>query len=170
MTDMTNFQIDPMPATPVEQLQFKPLDSRYRQAYMMGMLLIYVLLAVLAALLFLTGRTWVFLLAECAVAVAAIVNLSVLPKALRFKGYAFREHDLSFRSGIFFPKLTTVPYVRIQQISVSRNPLSQLFGLCSLDVVNGAQQFAALRIPGLTEEDADRIKTFLTEKINARND
>lgn len=163
---MTNYQINFEDVTPIGKLQFEMLDTNYRKVCFVGLVSTYLVLALLALLLLLTGYLWPCLLAEGLVVAAAIVNIMLLPKALRFKGYAFRENDLSYRSGIIFPTVTTVPYVRIQQISVNQNPVTRFFKLCSLDIANGAQQFSSLRIPGLTEEKANRIKSMLMEKIN----
>lgn len=167
---MSNFQINLEEVTPIDQLQFEALDPNYKHAHTIGTALIYLLLAALALLLLLTGHLWLCLAAEALIVVAAAVNLALISKAYRFKGYAFRENDLTYRSGIIFPKVTTVPYVRIQQISINQNPITRLFHLYSLDIANGAQLYASLKIPGLSEAKANQIKAMLTEKITECND
>lgn len=165
---MTNRQIDLEGVTAVEDMQFLHLDKRYRSAHIAGYVLMYVLLMGLALLLILTERPWICIAAECAVLLVAVVNLSLLPKAYSFKGVALREHDITYRSGIIFPKITTIPYVRIQQVSVNQNPITRYFHLYSLEVTNGAQLISSLTIPGLTEDTANQIKHLVTEKL--RND
>lgn len=167
---MSNFQINLEEVTPIGQLQFETLDPNYKHAHTIGTALIYLLLAALALLLLLTDHLWLCLAAEGVIAVTAVVNLALISKACHFKGYAFREKDLSYRSGIIFPKVTTVPYVRIQQISINQNPITRLFKLYTIDIANGAQQYESLKIPGLTEESTNQIKSMLTEKINDCND
>lgn len=102
--------------------------------------------------------------------VSFIINLSILVKAYRFKGYALREHDITYRSGVIFPKTTTVPFSRIQQVSISRNPVSKFFHLCAIDIVNGAQGLSSIVIQGLTEEKAERIKDVITRRLNESHD
>lgn len=167
---MSNFQINLEEITPIGQLQFEALDPNYKHAHTIGTALIYLLMAALALLLLLTDLPWLCVAAEAVIVVAAAVNLALISKAYRFKGYAFREKDLTYRSGIIFPKVTTVPYVRIQQISINQNPITRLFKLYSLDIANGAQLYDSLKIPGLTEERANQIKSMLTEKITYCND
>lgn len=167
---MTNYQVNLEDLTPVNKLQFEPLDRKYIAVHIVSTALVYVLFAALALLLMLTEIPWICVVAESLIVVTAIINLTFLPKAFNFKGYAFRENDLSYRSGLIFPKVITIPYIRIQQISVNQNPLSKMFSLYSIDVVNGAQRLEYLRIPGLTEARALQIKNLITEKTGNFHD
>ena len=90
--------------------------------------------------------------------------LLLLPKACAYKGFAIREHDITYRTGIIFPSVTTVPFCKIQQVSIRQNPVSRFFGLYSVAVVNGAQLMTETAIPGLTRERAEEIKAFLIER------
>lgn len=165
---MTNHQINHEEVTAVDRLQFESLDRRYKSAHITGTILVYILLMALALLLLLTEWPWTCFAAETAIAVVGIINLALLPKAYRFKGYALREHDISYRTGVMFPKTTTIPFRRIQQVSVIQNPVARLFGLYSVEIVNGAQLPSPLIIPGLSHERANQIKNLVTERL--RND
>ena len=167
---MSNNQIFLEDVSTVEQLKFLHLDSKYKNTHIIATAMVYLLLAALALLLLLMDEIWICILAECVVVLSAAVNLSVLPKACDFKGYALRDKDITYRSGLFFPKVTTIPFVRVQQVSVNQTPVSRLFRLYSVDVENGAQDLDRMRIPGLTEEDAMRIKNLITDKITNRHD
>ena len=79
-------------------------------------------------------------------------------------GFALREHDITWRSGIIFPSVTTIPFCKIQQVSIRQNPVSRLFGLYSVHIVNGAQMMADTVIPGLAREKADEVKELLIER------
>ena len=91
------------------------------------------------------------------------------PKAYAYKGYAVREHDITYRSGIVFPKTVTIPFCKVQQVSVRQNPVSRMFGLYAVDVVSGAQMLAETVIPGLTREKAEEIKSLLIERTRNEN-
>lgn len=132
--------------------------------------MLYVLLMGLALLLLLTEEAWICLTAECVIAAVFIANMIFLPASYHYKGYAFREHDLSYRSGIVCPTVTTVPYSRIQQVSMKQNIVARAFKLYSVEIVNGAQTMSSVRIPGLSEERAMRIKDFITDKLDSRHD
>ncbi len=150
---------------PVSELRFEPLAEKYKQAHYVGTTLIYLLLMSLALLLLLTEYHRILGYVEGAVAIFFGINLIILSKAYSRKGYALREHDISYRSGVVFHKVTTIPYSKIQQVSLKQNPISRLFGLYSVDIVNGAQTISSLNIPGLTQEKASYIKDLITKKI-----
>lgn len=167
---MTNHQLFLENTAPIDELQFGHVDEKYRSVLTASVILTYIALAGLALLLLLLdNRVWCPV-AECVIVVAFAINISIISKACRFKGYALRENDITFRSGVLFPKTTTVPYNRVQQVSVSQNPVSKYFGLYSVDIVNGAQSMSSLTIPGLNEETANQIKNHIIKKLRHAND
>lgn len=85
---------------------------------------------------------------------------------MEIQGYALRENDITYRRGIIFPKLTTIPFERIQQVSVKQNPVSKFYGLFAVEIVNGAQGLSSLTIPGLTEDTANQIKNRVIDRLN----
>lgn len=151
--------------SPVEELHYEPVDRRYRTVQLVLTVLGYLLLAVLALLLLLLDDSVWMILAESIIIVALVTNLIIVRKAWSFKGYALREYDITYRSGIIFPTITTIPYKRMQQVSVKQNPVSKIFNLYSVEVVNGAQALSSLTIPGLTEERAALIKSIVIERM-----
>ena len=63
----------------------------------------------------------------------------------------------------------TIPFCKIQQVSIRQNPITRIFGLYAIDIVNGAQMLEATSIPGLTEEKANDIKALIIESIRNEN-
>lgn len=149
----------------VENLHYQPVEPLYRNVQMILTAITYLILAGLALLLLLLDNPVWCLIAEGIIIASLAVNLLILRKAWIFKGYALREYDLSYRSGIIFPTITTIPFNRIQQVGTKQNPISKLFKLYSVEVVNGAQLEASISIPGLTEEKANQIKNIIIEKM-----
>ncbi len=166
----TNFQFNPEVITPVDDLQYTPLGGKYRTAYMVATSLVYLVLMAAALLLLCLDSVWYCVAVEILLAAAFIINMVILPKAVVYKGYAFREHDLSYRSGIIFPKTITVPYRKVQQVSVKQNPVTKFFGLYTVGIANGAQNMSMISIPGLTRETAEMIKAWLTDKLRNGHD
>lgn len=162
---MSNHRIVIEEFDPIEQLEFEPVSEKYRNVQMVLALIAYTLLVATASLPLLADSIWWFIAAESVIIISCVINLTILRKAYRFKGYALREHDITYRTGVIFPKLTTIPYTRIQQVSISQNPVSRYFGLCSVDIVNGAQGLSSLNIKGLSKEKADQIKSVITQFI-----
>lgn len=167
---MSNRQIELETIDRIDKLIFTPVCPKYRSVQMAYATITYVLLGAIALFLLLLDSPWWCIAAEIVITVSYIINLAILRKAYRFKGYALREHDITYRSGVIFPKTTTVPFSKIQQVSISRNPVNKYFGLCSIDIVNGAQNLSALAINGLTTDQADAIKNLITQRLNSVHD
>lgn len=163
---MSNHQIDADTIDRIDELRYEPVSPKYKSVQNASAAIVYALLAAVALLLLLADTPWWCIVAEALIVVSFIINLAILRKAYRFKGYALREHDITYRSGVIFPKITTVPFSRIQQVGISQNPVSKFFGLCAVDVVNGAQGLSSLVIHGLTQEKADRIRCVITQRLN----
>ena len=146
---MTNRQLDMENIDRVDNLVYTPLEKRYLNARIAGTVLAYAGLMVLPLFILLAedlkGRGTIIACAESLLALAALINLMLIPKACAFMGFALREHDITWRTGIIFP-------------------VSRLFGLYSVHIVNGAQMMADTVIPGLAREKADEVKELLIER------
>jgi uncharacterized protein len=77
-------------------------------------------------------------------------------------GYAEREDDLLVRRGVMFARLSVVPYGRMQFIDVAAGPLERSFGLATVKMHTAAAATDA-RIPGLTRDEAARLRDRLAE-------
>ncbi len=167
---MTNRQLILEDIDKVENLTFVPLEKDYLKVQFVSTVLAWLGLMLLPLFLLFWEepgvRNIVLISVEAILAAAAAVNLMILPKAFAHKGFAVREHDITYRSGIVFPSVTTVPFCKIQQVSLRQNPVSRLFGLYAVDIVNGAQMQAETVIPGLTREKAEEMKSLLIERAN----
>ena len=80
--------------------------------------------------------------------------------------YALRERDISYKSGIFFKKITTVPFSRIQHVEIDEGPISRLFKLSTLSVFTAGDSSDDLKVKGISKVEAMRIKDFITSQIN----
>lgn len=170
---MTNKQLILNEIERVDELQYEPLETKYEKVQFVSTILVYAFLMLLPLLLLLAknfdGKLLVLIGIECVLLLAGIINLWLIPKAYLFKGFAIREHDITYRSGIIFPNIVTIPFCKVQQISVNQNPLTRMFGLYAVEIVNGAQMMASTIIPGLTEKRANEIKVLLTERVKHEN-
>ena len=110
--------------------------------------------------------SWVFGGATAGIPVtAAVVLLAafawlVLRGRYRSWGYLERADDLVVRHGLLFRQVSVVPYGRMQFIDVSAGPIDRLFGLATVQLHTAAAASDA-RIPGLAQEEADRLRDRL---------
>lgn len=165
---MINRQIWPDDVQPVENLEFQPVEPIYTRVLTARIILSYIIFIGLAFIILAfeeSYRWWILLGVEAILVIALVINLVLVHKIYDFKGYALRDKDISYRSGIFFTSVKTVPFSKIQQVSVRTNPIARMFGLSYLDIVNGSQSSVnQITIPGLTSDDAERIKALLINK------
>ena len=118
-------------------------------------------LIVAAMVIFPQARTWLW------VGLAALVVLTAWEWWLKGRwvrnfGYAERGDDLWVTSGAMLRRLTVVPFGRMQLVDVAQGPLDRLFGLAHVQLHTASASTDA-RIPGLTPDEAARLRDRLTE-------
>jgi hypothetical protein len=82
--------------------------------------------------------------------------------------YAERDDDLLVRRGVLFSRLSVVPYGRMQFVDVTAGPLERAFGLGTVRMHTAAAATDA-RIPGLTNDEAVRLRDLLAELGEAQS-
>ena len=73
---------------------------------------------------------------------------------------------MSYRSGLFFYKLTTIPFNRIQHVEVSQNMVEKAIGLASVKIFTAGGSVSDLSIPGLLPDKAHQIESFLLSEVS----
>ncbi|WP_372625177.1 PH domain-containing protein [Arsukibacterium sp.] len=86
------------------------------------------------------------------------------------KLFALREHDISYKSGIFFQKMITQPVVRIQHIELKQGPLERKTALARLQLFSAGGAMHTFEIPGLHLEQAQKIRQFVLQHKDALQD
>ena len=82
-------------------------------------------------------------------------------------GYALREHDLLYKSGVFWRTVTAVPFNRIQHVEKSSTPLDRRFQIASLQIFTAGGSGGDLKIHGLPARVAEQIRAFILDKVGA---
>lgn len=166
---MTNKQLDAEYVDRIDDLCYFPLERKYQKVQLIKTICVYLVMMGLSLFLLLADdfshRYLVTACLEGGLLLALVINILFLPKAYAYKGFAIREHDITYRSGIIFPSVITVPFCKIQQVGVRQTPIARIFGLYAVDIVNGAQLLAKVTIPGLKEKRANEIKALILERI-----
>jgi len=99
--------------------------------------------------------------------VVALVRFAIIYISFYKKGYAVREKDISYKTGLFFKTKTMIPFNRIQHSEVKQGPIERLFGIASLHIFTAGGSSSDLTIPGLTMEDANHLKQFIINRTIA---
>lgn len=98
-----------------------------------------------------------------------LINI-MIPFKYHKKGYAVRELDIIYKSGLWWRKKIIIPFNRIQHCEVQQGPFSKIFGLRSLTVYTAGGGNSDLSVAGLPEQQAEDLKEFVLSKITAENE
>jgi membrane protein YdbS with pleckstrin-like domain len=82
------------------------------------------------------------------------------------KAYALRQRDILHKTGLFWRKTIVLPFNRIQHSEVNHGPIDRMYGLASLKLFTAGGSSSDLTIPGLKDEDAHRLKEYITNKTS----
>lgn len=101
------------------------------------------------------------------VAVAALGTASTMLAAweARRRGWALREHDLIYRSGLLVRRTMVLPFRRVQHVEALSGPLERAFGLLRLTCYTAGGLSADLVVAGLETATAERVRHFLLGRI-----
>lgn len=159
---LENLDISPEDLPQMETVEFKPLESDYLYMRLTAWGLFFLLAAgVLTVLLFTTDvAAWIYY-APWAVLFVLVFTLEII--GFKIKGYALRQKDVSYKSGLIWFHMTSVPFNRIQHCEITQGPLGRLFNLASVKVYTAGGSGSDLTISGLTKERAHRLRDFITK-------
>jgi len=121
-------------------------------------------------IVFMINADWIEGIQEWAYFIGFLTLLWVLlnvfiPFGFKKKGYALRERDIIYKSGLWWTKIIVVPFNRIQHCEVQQGPVSKVFALKSLTVFTAGGGSSDLKIGGLPNDKADQLKEFVLTKI-----
>lgn len=96
-----------------------------------------------------------------------VPGLVLIPRRVRALGYRTEEDVLITAGGRMFREVTMTPYGRIQTAEISEGPIERRLGICSVSFSTASASVDG-DIPGLPREEAERLRTLLTERGIAR--
>ncbi len=151
-----------------DDVEWQPLDGRYvHRQQVRGLMNVAVLTVAAVVFQFLRQRlgsdlpAWAPWLIVVAVAAAFLAwPVISVPK----KGFALRDKDLVYRSGVLWRSVTAVPFNRVQHVETASTPLDRRFGLASLQLYTAGSSGGDLKIDGLPEDAAERMRVFVLRR------
>jgi len=159
--------MDELFAPPV--YDWKRLSPSYRSLRRLTTLLVAPILFSIPAILIgaLSGLWWISAVLWGIAAVIVVIRLALIERNYRAWGYVEREEDLYITHGVLLRSLVAVPYGRMQLVEVASGPLERAFGLATVSLKTASAETNAT-IPGLTPEEAARLRDRLTELGESR--
>ena len=95
---------------------------------------------------------------------AAVIGTLFSYISWRRRTYTIGDTDIRLESGIFSRSARSVPYERIQDVSLEAKPLPRLFGLVSVKFETGAGAGEDLSLQYLTAANGERLRQLVRER------
>lgn len=167
MEDFINETINTKELPRFENVEFSKLEDAYWKVILINIIIFFLVLGIAIGLVNyfmeeLSGKLYYF------IAVYFTLLFLVLGSSrlgFKKKGFAFRTHDVLFRSGIIATNTIIIPYNRIQHVALHESFVSRMFGLTKVEIFTAGASSSDLEIPGIEKEEAENIKQLLMGKI-----
>ncbi|WP_452600149.1 PH domain-containing protein [Pontimicrobium sp. MEBiC01747] len=160
--------IDELPT--LESITYKPVSKTYLKVLLFNRVIIY---AIIIMVLFVLKQSpkfkeieFSFIPVIIAISAAFLINSIITILAFSKRGYALREHDIIYTKGLLVNKITTLPFIRIQHIEISRSFLARKLNLATLNIYSAGDSGEDLSIKGLPIDVANRLNDHITSKLN----
>ena len=100
------------------------------------------------------------------VALLGLAAIILLPRR-RWRAWGYREEadELHIRHGLLVRTNTVVPFGRVQHIDVAQGPVERRFRLATLILHTAGTRGAAVPLPGLPFDEAERMRDHIRGKI-----
>lgn len=170
MSEFTNNPIDIAQLPKFEEVQLKGLNPKYITVLLFNFSLLLILVIGGFSTLFyfnqdvFSNMIWMTIVVGIVLFLAGLVVFSKF--SFLKKGYAFREHDAIYKSGLISETTTIIPFNRVQHVALHQGFISRKLGLASVELFTAGGSSSDLEIPGLLLADAQLIKNLVSQKIN----
>jgi len=170
MLDFQNYAVNNLPN--ITQLKFKKVHKNYLKVILSNLFILFII--IFLALFFLIKLKLKEIIPDYIILIYGIFSVLLIVTVCIYKigfskrKYALREKDISYKDGLLFKRLTTVPFSRIQHIEVKETVFSQFFKLGTLSIYTAGDSSDDLEIRGITKEEAFRIKEYISTIINEK--
>lgn len=155
---LTDGRLDAVGLRPISPRQIRAHHLSVLPFHLIGLLMIAG--SIVGAVL--TSWWWLALIAIVPLILSA-QGLALTGRRVRARGYLDGEEELVIASGILFRSIVTVPYGRIQSVTIDEGPIQRRYGLASL-TLSTASDTGTESLSGLPREEAERLRELLTER------
>ncbi|WP_214228367.1 PH domain-containing protein [Pedobacter sp. B4-66] len=168
MKEFTNETLDTGSLPKYEEVPLNSLSKKYWNVMLINIFifLLIVGIGVTTVLIFNADvRAYLYIILGIYV-VFALLMITLYRASLKKRGFAVREKDIMYTSGIIALSTTVVPFSRIQHIALDEGLFSRIYGLGELRIFTAGGSSGSLHIPGIQIEKAKSIKELLMKQIN----
>ena len=159
------------------EIDFEPLNSRYRPMVICSTWLFCLMFMLVMSLTrwqpFIDIHPELIVVYPLGLGIAFLVAILIslyLYIAIPCKQYCLTDTDLHFACGVIYHKIYSHPILRIQHVELKRGPLERTFKLASLQVFSAGGAMHTFEIPGLSLDDAQKIRQFILDHKGVQSD
>lgn len=167
MEPFTNNQIETTSLPKHEAVVYTSLDAKYKNILYinLGVLLLVMSIGTGFFLYFNEEARiyWYFFL--ILIFVIGLLLFTLFTISFQKKGYALREKDILYKSGILATSITIIPFNRIQHVSTHEGILSRMYHLSQLQIFTAGGSSSDLNISGIPKLEAEKMRAFLIQEI-----
>ncbi|WOT05888.1 PH domain-containing protein [Shewanella youngdeokensis] len=142
----------------------QPIDSRYYTQVHVESLFFSIMSFIAATVITLFAAQ--LNLSNVLLLLAALLMLQCSIGYIRYQqakqlGYATGEHEFLMQQGLWWHKRTSLPYSRLQHVSLSQGPLERHFNLVTLKCFSAGSGSAEIELPGIKQRTAEHLRQHL---------
>ena len=150
-------------------LHMEPMAADYQKEVKLQQLIIWLPLLLVSFAPFLFVQKLFLLLIPLLIALLALTISRLVIRKSQVKGFALREHDMAYRSGLYWQKTVMLAFNRVQHVEVSSGPLQRKFKLASLKFFTAGGVSVDLKIDGLTRDRAEQVRAYILARSDGAN-
>lgn len=167
MEEFTNNTIDTNQLPRFETVVFQKLQPNYWKVIVINIVITFLILGISTAALNYYVEELRNEMIYIWIPLALVLLLTLIFSRIAFlkKGFAFREHDVLFRSGVLATNTIIIPYNRVQHVALHEGVFSRYFGLAKVEIFTAGGSSSDIEIPGIEKEQAEKIKQLVMGKI-----
>ncbi len=168
--DFENIPIEISSLPRIEDMDFHPIEERYARVLYLTNTIFFAFLFIGLIIFIVTMIGFGHWLSYLLLFIWLFLYLFTLwfsQVSVRQKAYLIRQHDVSFKSGVFFKEWITIPFNRVQHCEVTKGFIDNLFRLAELNIFTAGGSSSDIRIPGLDPEIAFQLKELIIGKISS---
>lgn len=163
----SNETIDTLQLPQVEDAELTPIHASYLTVIWVNIAVVFGIIAILAGVGFYYIDDLHALWPYITLGYIVVLLLTIIIQVISFKNkaFAFRTHDVIYRSGAIATTTTIIPYNRVQHVAQHEGLVSRWLGLAAVEVFTAGATGSDITIPGIEKDHAIAIKQLLVGKI-----
>ncbi|GGI77651.1 PH domain-containing protein [Shewanella gelidii] len=147
-----------------DQVQLTPVDPRYSSALALEHLFLAIVvltIATLVTMVILGLPTMLVLSIVSGLFIMLIITGFVRQAQSKRLAFGVCQHELLLQKGIIWQQRISLPYTRLQHVSLSQGPIERRFQLSTLKCFSAGSGSAEIDLPGLEKSQAEQLRQHL---------